>query len=225
MSKDTNKLRIAKSTAIRETLVALRISGVPLKEASEIIGIGWKTGEWHWARIRRMLGNVSDMAIAAWAATTPRCEWALILMLALAGCDSHDVANDKAKAKGYPNGYGEPLQTNSTIMPPAALPLPLKQRTGRAIIPTAPVPIATFVWEYDPALIAANDGPIYFEVWKSTDLSKGFGGFSLWQNTPMNTFSVWGVTDELTPLYLGPQVFFIVRAVDAFTGKTSEWNK
>jgi DNA-binding CsgD family transcriptional regulator len=89
IAKFTNEMRLEKGRLTREALVEMRIAGLSIKEATAVIGISVKTYEWHWAKIRRKCGMVSDMAIAAWAAKTPAAKWALCLAaIVFVGCKS-----------------------------------------------------------------------------------------------------------------------------------------
>lgn len=62
---------------IREALLELRLGGLGLKEAAAVIGTSEKNAGGQWARIKRLCGGATDMAIAAWAAGTPKKSWGL----------------------------------------------------------------------------------------------------------------------------------------------------
>lgn len=74
-------LNRTKGRLIRDALMELRTSGIEVKEAAGIIGVTNQTAWYHWGLIRRRLGNVPDVVMAAWAVTTPRHLWEFCIAL------------------------------------------------------------------------------------------------------------------------------------------------
>ncbi len=98
---------------------------------SSIIGIDEKTTAYHWAIIQRKCGNLSGMAIAAWAAVTPRTAWALVLLLCATGCRFPGV--DTQNPDYHP--VKPPTVTNAaSLFPPVPTNAPSLKRLTAAVL-------------------------------------------------------------------------------------------